>query len=149
MEKKVKTIRCATCNRYWQVIIPDEAKVYSHMFRCPHGHFSQFELEALLIVDAKIIPTTFVPIDQHEDDSLFSSELEWIKKQTAKLYDCGYFYMMLGDKSPIPLLDLGSIQHPDTPLLLYDDKGREFRLAISPNGISYYILIKDEEGEVK
>lgn len=139
--KKEKVIRCATCNTYWRVIVPEHAKPYSHMFRCARGHFSEFEFEAHLVVDAEVLPTVFVPIDQHEDDTLLAQELIWIKKQTAKLYDCGFFAMMLGDKSPIPSLDLGDMQHPDTPSTLYDSNGREFRLAISPNGISYYILI--------
>lgn len=144
---KENLVRCSTCNSYWRVIIPPNVKTYSHMFRCPRGHFSEFALERLLVVDASAAPTMFVPIDQTEDDILLQSELEWIKKQTAELYDCGFFAMMLGDKSPIPILDLESIQHPDTASKIYDADGREFQLAISPNGISYYVLVSKFESK--
>ena len=141
-------IRCESCGKYWDVdslvfagVPPTLPNTKGYMFCCPNGHFSTFREESSLIVDAPSIPLTLIPpLSSISATSLLKSELEWVKKQTVKLYDCGYLQTMLGDeKNPLPYIDLSIVEKPEESSRIRDSDGNRYRLVQSPNGITYYV----------
>ena len=138
------TIRCNNCGSYWQVAGVGDGVAAPGLWiiRCPNGHYSSYTLERDIITDSPLIELKdlhYIPKCITKGNVLLQLELDWIARQTAEFYDAGFFSQFMGVKSPIPPLDLGRIAKPTESGRLQDELGNEYRLAISPNGVAYYI----------
>jgi len=142
-------IRCTTCGTYWKVsYLPKDVPLVRALFQCPNRHFSSFNHETGIIVTSAELIKEPVYIDAKLDwnDKLLDLELEFVRAQTAKLYDCGFFQLLLPpDKQPIPPIDLLKIERPSEKNRIRDEAGNIYRLVISPNGVTYYMWESKDE----